>query len=99
MRQAVLDFRKRAGQADFVAVIDDSGEYTARDLLARADELADVLGEGRTVLAQADNSWRTFVIALAAGQTGGVLAVINRHTTRAEFADAFEDIRPDVVVA
>jgi cyclohexanecarboxylate-CoA ligase len=99
MRQAVLDFRKRAEQADFVAVIDDSGVHTARDLLARADELANLLGTGRTVLAQADNSWRTVVVALAVGRTGSVLAVINRHTTRVEFADAFDDIRPDMVVA
>ncbi|MEV4318051.1 class I adenylate-forming enzyme family protein [Actinocrispum sp. NPDC049592] len=99
MRQAVLDFQKRAEQADFVAVIDDSGEHTARDLLARAGELAGLLGDGRTVLAQADNTWRTVVTALAAGRTGSVLAVVNRHTTRAEFADAIEDIRPDVVVA
>ncbi|MBP2326064.1 acyl-CoA synthetase (AMP-forming)/AMP-acid ligase II [Kibdelosporangium banguiense] len=99
MRQAVLDFQKRAEQADFVAVIDDSGEHTARDLLARAAELAVLLGDGRTVLAQAANSWRTFVIALAAGRTGSVLAVINKHATKGEFDDALDDIRPDVVVA
>jgi cyclohexanecarboxylate-CoA ligase len=99
MRQAVLDFQKRAEQADFVAVIDDSGVHTARDLLASAGELASLLGDGRTVLAQADNTWRTVAMALAAGQTGSVLAVINRHITRAEFADAIEDIRPDIVVA
>jgi acyl-CoA synthetase (AMP-forming)/AMP-acid ligase II len=99
MRQAVLDFQKRAEQADFVAVIDDAGAHTARELLARADELAGVLGKRRTVLAQADNTWRTVVTALAVGQTGSVLAVVNRHTTKGEFADALEDIRPDAVVA
>lgn len=99
MKEAVQDFRKRAEQADFVAVIDDSGEHTARRLLAHAETLADVLGPRATALVQADNSWRTLVAALAAGLTDGVLAVVNRHTTPAEFAAACEDIRPDVVVA
>jgi acyl-CoA synthetase (AMP-forming)/AMP-acid ligase II len=99
MREAVRDFRKRAEQADFVAVVDDDGEHTARELLGHADALADVLGHRSTALVQADNSWRTVVAALATGLTGGVLAVVNRHTTRAEFAAAAEDIRPDVVVA
>ncbi|MEV6639016.1 class I adenylate-forming enzyme family protein [Amycolatopsis sp. NPDC051371] len=99
MKDAVQDFRKRAEQADFVAVVDDSGEHAARRLLADAEALADVLGPRATALVQADNSWRTVVAALATGLTGGVLAVVNRHTTRAEFAAACEDIRPDVVVA
>ncbi|WP_284741413.1 class I adenylate-forming enzyme family protein [Amycolatopsis sp. RTGN1] len=99
MKEAVQSFRKRAEQADFVAVVDDSGEHTARRLLADAEALAEVLGPRATALVQADNSWRTVVAALATGLTGGVLAVVNRHTTRAEFAAASEDIRPDVVVA
>jgi acyl-CoA synthetase (AMP-forming)/AMP-acid ligase II len=99
MREVVLDFAKRAEQSDFVAVVDDAGEHTARYLLSRAEELADAIGHRGTLLVQADNSWRTVVAALAAGLTDGVLAVVNRHTTRAEFAAAFDDIRPDVVVA
>ncbi|MBE8520635.1 acyl--CoA ligase [Amycolatopsis sp. H6(2020)] len=99
MKDVVQDFRKRAEQADFVAVIDDEGEHTARELLARAEVLADVLGPQATALVQAGNSWRTVAAALATGLTGGVLAVVNRHTTRAEFAAACDDIRPDVVVA
>lgn len=99
MKEAVQDFRKRAEQADFVAVVDDSGEHTARRLLADAEALAGVLGPRTTALVQAGNSWRTVVAALATGLTGGVLAVVNRHTTRAEFAAAYDDIRPDVVVA
>jgi cyclohexanecarboxylate-CoA ligase len=99
MREAVLDFARRAEQADFVAVVDDEGEHTARYLLSRAEELADAVGHRGTVLVQADNSWRTVVAALAVGLTDGVLAAVNRHTTRAEFAAAFDDIRPDVVVA
>ncbi len=99
MRQAVLDFRKRAEQADFVAVIDDTGAHTAAELLAHADHLADSPAFRGTVLIQADNSWRTVAAALATGLSGGVLAVVNRHTTRAEFLAAVEDIRPDAVVA
>ncbi|WP_433510353.1 class I adenylate-forming enzyme family protein [Nonomuraea sp. CA-143628] len=100
MRQLVSEFRRRAEESDFVAVIDDSGEHTARDLLARATRLAESLGGGAgTVLLQADNSWRTVAATLAVGMSGGVLAVVNRHTTAAEFAAAFEDIRPDAMVA
>ncbi|WP_406339689.1 class I adenylate-forming enzyme family protein [Streptomyces sp. NBC_00649] len=105
MRQVVQEFQRRAEQADFVAVIDDSGSHTARELLAQAGRLASAMSAGAgdecggTVMLQADNSWRTVAGALAVGLGGGVLAVVNRHTTRAEFAAAFEDIRPDAVVA
>jgi len=80
-----------------VAVIDDSGPHTARDLLRHAEALAEALSG--TVLMQADNSWRTVAASLAVGLSGGTLAVVNRHTTAAEFAAAFEDIQPDAVVA
>ncbi|MEV8409766.1 class I adenylate-forming enzyme family protein [Streptomyces niveus] len=111
MRQAARDFQHRAEQGDFVAVIDDTGPHTARELLAEAARLAETMfpggdggagaagGDGGTVVLQADNSWRTVAGTLAVGLRGGVLAVVNRHTTRAEFAAAFEDIRPDAVVA
>ncbi|MER5177333.1 class I adenylate-forming enzyme family protein [Streptomyces sp. NPDC002896] len=102
MRQVVREFQQNAEQADFVAVIDDEGSHTARKLLAEAARLAEVMfpdGAGGTVMVQADNSWRTVAASLAVGMSGGVLAVVNRHNTRAEFAAAFEDIRPDAVVA
>lgn len=105
MRQVVREFQQRAEQEDFVAVIDDAGSHTARELLAEAARMAEVMfpeaadGAGGTVMLQADNSWRTVAGSLAVGLSGGVLAVVNRHTTRAEFAAAFEDIRPDAVVA
>ncbi|MEV7866334.1 class I adenylate-forming enzyme family protein [Streptomyces sp. NPDC088124] len=111
MRQVVREFQLRAEQADFVAVVDDAGEHGARGLLAEAARLAEALSPGgadradgteaagATVMVQADNSWRTVAATLAVGRNGGVLAVVNRHTTRAEFAAAWEDIRPDVVVA
>ncbi|MFF3056815.1 class I adenylate-forming enzyme family protein [Streptomyces sp. NPDC057909] len=105
MRQVVREFQQSAEQADFVAVIDDAGSHTARELLTEAARLAEAMipdaadGAGGTVMLQADNSWRTVVGTLAVGLSGGVLAVVNRHTTRAEFAAAWEDIRPDVVVA
>lgn len=100
MRDLAREFARRAEAADFPAVIDTSGEYSAREVLARARELADALGPSRpTVLAQADNSWRTVVSALAVGLADGVLAVVNRHTTGVEFAAAVEDIAPDIVIA
>jgi acyl-CoA synthetase (AMP-forming)/AMP-acid ligase II len=88
--------REFAVRADYVAVIDDSGEYRARQLL---DEARRLPVHGGTVLVQADNSWRTVAAALAAGLGDGMLAVVNQHTTRAEFAAAVEDIQPDVVIA
>ncbi|MFE4535391.1 class I adenylate-forming enzyme family protein [Streptomyces scopuliridis] len=105
MRQVVREFQRRAEQADFVAVIDDAGSHTARELLAEAARLARVMfpgepdGSGGTVMLQADNSWRTVAGTLAVGLSGGVLALVNRHTTRAEFAAVWDDIRPDAVVA
>lgn len=105
MRQVVRKFQQSAEQADFVAVIDDAGSHTARELLIEAARLAEAMipdaadGAGGTVMLQADNSWRTVAGTLAVGLSGGVLAVVNRHTTRAEFAAAWEDIRPDVVLA
>ncbi|GGN34237.1 class I adenylate-forming enzyme family protein [Streptomyces fuscichromogenes] len=103
MRQTVREFQERAENADFTAVVDDFGRHGARDLLARAAELAEAMAPdgapGGTVLLQADNSWRTVAATLAVGLTGGVLALVNRHTTEAEFAAALEDIRPDAVVA
>ena len=97
MRQVADEFRRRAERSDSVAVIDDSGPHPARELLRHAEGLAETLSG--TVLIQADNSWRTVAASLAVGLGGGTLAVVNRHTTAAEFAAAFEDIQPDVVVA
>ncbi|MFE5890235.1 class I adenylate-forming enzyme family protein [Streptomyces sp. NPDC056462] len=103
MRQTVREFQQRAMQGDFTAVIDDHGRHTARDLLDSAVALAEAMTPdgtpGGTVLVQADNSWRTVAATLAVGLTAGVLAVVNRHTTAAEFGAALDDIRPDVVVA
>lgn len=108
MRQVVREFRRQADEADFTAVIDDTGSHTARQLLDEATRLAGALSAGTadgavgTVLIQADNSWRTVAATLAVGLSGadgGVIALVNRHTTHAEFAAAWEDIRPDAVVA
>ncbi|WP_277814666.1 AMP-binding protein [Streptomyces turgidiscabies] len=103
MRQTVREFYDRAQRADFTAVVDDEGRHGARDLLQRAADLAETITPdwtpGGTVLLQADNSWRTVAATLAVGLTGGVLALVNRHTTPAEFEAAMEDIRPDVVIA
>ncbi|MFJ9895481.1 class I adenylate-forming enzyme family protein [Streptomyces sp. NPDC091280] len=103
MRQTVREFQQRSDRADFTAVVDDQGPHGARELLRRAHELAQAMTpdgtSGGTVLLQADNSWRTVAATLAVGLTGGVLALVNRHTTRAEFTAAVADIRPDVLVA
>ena len=104
MRQAAQEFRRRAEQSDFVAVIDDEGEHRARGLLRQADALAESLSGSAasgcgTVLLQADNSWRTVAAALASGFGGGTLALINRHATAEEFAVAVADLRPDAIVA
>ncbi|GHH25466.1 class I adenylate-forming enzyme family protein [Streptomyces lanatus] len=103
MRQTVREFQQLAERGDFTAVIDEHGRHTARALLDAAVTLAEAMTPngtpGGTVLVQADNSWRTVVATLAVGMTGGVLAVVNRHTTAVEFEAALDDIRPDVVVA
>ncbi|HJQ05120.1 MAG TPA: class I adenylate-forming enzyme family protein [Nocardioides sp.] len=103
MRETVREFCDHCEQADFTAVVDDHGRHSGRDLLRRATGLAGAMTPdgvpGKTVLLQADNSWRTVAATLAVGLTGGVLALVNRHTTRAEFAAAMEDIRPDVLIA
>jgi acyl-CoA synthetase (AMP-forming)/AMP-acid ligase II len=109
MRQVVREFQQKADEADFVAVIDDTGSHTARQLLHEATRLAGALSTtgaadaaGGTVMVQADNSWRTVAATLAVGLSGadgGVIALVNRHTTHAEFTAAWEDIRPDAVVA
>jgi cyclohexanecarboxylate-CoA ligase len=95
VRQVVSEFRLRA--PDAVAVIDDSGQHTVRELFEHADALGGAASG--TVLVQADNSWRTVAASLAVGASGGTLAVVNRHTTAAEFAAAIEDIQPDAVIA
>src|ERR1044072_7250092 len=105
MRQVVREFQQKANESDFVAVIDDAGSHTARQLLDEAALMATALsaeradGTGGTVMVQADNSWRTVAATLAVGLSGGVIAVVNRHTTHADFTAAWEDIRPDAVVA
>ena len=96
MRELAREF---AARPDHLAVIDESGEHRSAQILAAARELAGAFGGPATVLAQADNTWRTVVTAVAVGLTGGVLAVVNRHTTGLEFAAAVEDIAPDLVLA
>lgn len=101
MHELVQTFLDRLAQSDFVAVIDDDGEHLASQIVAEADILAQAWGGGgadRTVLVQADNSWRTVAAAVAVGRAGGVIALVSRHKTAVELAQAVDDIRPDTVV-
>ena len=93
MQQAVDRFVSRAAEEDFIAVVDDDGEHGARWLLEQARQLAGAPtgpGAGGTLMVQAQNSWRTVAAALTAGLGDGVLALVNRHTTRSEFAAAVD---------
>ena len=104
MRQLVADWVTRVEAGDFVAVVDDDGEHSARWVLQQARALAPLFtdpasGRPRTVLVQADNSWRTVVATVAAGLSGAVLALVNRHSTATELRYAVDDVRPDAVLA
>jgi acyl-CoA synthetase (AMP-forming)/AMP-acid ligase II len=104
MRKLVAGWASRVEAGDFVAVADDEGEHRARWVLARGRALAPLFrdpatGEPYTVLLQADSSWRTVAATVAAGLTGATLALVNRHSTAAEIGYAFDDIRPDAVLA
>lgn len=103
MRDVTWLFERRAANADAVAVIDDDGTHTARELLTAAayvtEALREFAGTAPTVLVQAENSWRAVAAALAVGQLGGTVAVASGHTTPAEFAAICEDVRPDAVLA
>ncbi|GAB3571249.1 hypothetical protein GCM10027445_26310 [Amycolatopsis endophytica] len=104
MRELVADLRKRVSDTpDAEIVVDKDGVHTLAGILSAGEALAaqleSVAGSGSTLLLQADNTWRTVVGVVAAGCTGGTLALISRHSTRQEFAAACEDIAPDAVVA
>jgi cyclohexanecarboxylate-CoA ligase len=101
VRELVQVFLDRLAESDFVAVVDDEGEHLASQILDQANRLAQAWGGSgadRTVLVQADNSWRTVAAAVAVGRAGGVIALVSRHKTAVELAQAFDDIRPDTVV-
>jgi len=104
MRQLAQELVERAGHdPDAVVVIDGEGAHTLGEVVARAKEVAELLGGALsgapTVLVQADNSWRTLAAALAVGLRGGLIAVISGHAARSEYDLALEDIRPDAVIA
>jgi acyl-CoA synthetase (AMP-forming)/AMP-acid ligase II len=102
VHEVAREFERRARESDFLAVVDDDGEHRARSLVAQARGLSLLLesaGQSApTVLLQADNSWRTVAATVAIGRLGGVVALISRHSTRAEFDSACQDIRPDAIV-
>ncbi|KAA9151012.1 long-chain fatty acid--CoA ligase [Amycolatopsis acidicola] len=97
MKELLADLRSQDPAS--VAVIDKDGAHTRAEILAAGEELAARLERGATLLLQADNTWRTVAGMVAAGQVGGLLALISRHSTRQEFEAAREDIVPDAVLA
>lgn len=104
MRQLVAEWVARVEADDVVAIVDDDGEHSARQVLEHARKLVPLFrdpatAQPRTVLLQADNSWRTLAATVAAGLTDAVLALVNRHSTAIEIGYAVDDIRPDAVLA
>jgi acyl-CoA synthetase (AMP-forming)/AMP-acid ligase II len=104
VRQLVAEWVARVEADDVVAIVDDDGEHSARQVLEHARELVPLFrdpatAQPRTVLLQADNSWRTVAATVAAGLTEAVLALVNRHSTAVEIGYAVDDIRPDAVLA
>jgi cyclohexanecarboxylate-CoA ligase len=104
VRQLVTEWVARVEADDAVAIVDDDGEHSARQVLEYARELAPLFrdpatAQPRTVLLQADNSWRTLAATVAAGLSDAVLALVNRHSTAVEIGYAVDDIRPDAVLA
>jgi cyclohexanecarboxylate-CoA ligase len=105
VRQLVAEWVARVeADDDVVAVVDDDGEHSARQVLEHARELVPLFrdpatAQPRTVLLQADNSWRTLAATVAAGLGDAVLALVNGHSTAVEIGYAVDDIRPDAVLA
>jgi non-ribosomal peptide synthetase component E (peptide arylation enzyme) len=103
MREVVGRFVERAAAQDFVAVVDDAGTWSARELLGEAAVLAaavrEVAGERPTLLVQSENSCRLVTAALAVGQLSGTIALASSHMSADDIASAIEDIRPDCIVA
>lgn len=85
-----------------VAVVDAEGQHSVEEVVVSARELASALGSicdgAPTVIVRADNTWRTMASAIAIGMCGGVIAVMSRHASAAEFSIALEDVAPDAVV-
>lgn len=85
-----------------IAVIDETGSHTIREVVDAAQRLASAIAEldpgTPTALIQAENSWRTLASALAVGLRGGLVAVFNAHATESEFRLASEDIEPDIII-
>ncbi|MBY4212592.1 acyl--CoA ligase [Rhodococcus fascians] len=85
-----------------IAVIDETGSHTIREVVDAAEHLAAVLAEldtsAPTALVQAENTWRTMAAAVAVGLRGGLVAVFSPHAAQSEFRLALEDIQPDIVI-
>ena len=99
MREITSAFRADAAVRDWLAAVDDDGEWPARALLAQADKVAKALSDfgphNPTVLVQAENSRRLLVAALAVGTVGGTLALASAHSTREDIAAILDAVSPN----
>jgi len=93
---------RAVAHADWVAVVDDHGEWAMSQVLADARALAGQLhrtGAARpTILIQSENSRRIVAAALAVGMVEGTLALLSAHFGPAEVAETMAAVRPDAVV-
>lgn len=101
MREVVSTFRADAVQRDWLAAVDDDGQWRARELLGEADAVAAALSDfaapNPTVLVQAENSRRMVIAALAVGTVGGTLALASSHSTAENIAAMLDAVRPDAI--
>jgi cyclohexanecarboxylate-CoA ligase len=103
VREVSTRFIERAATQDWCAVVDDEGSWSARQVLAEAQELAvaiEAIGVLRpTLLVQSENSRRLVAAALAVGILDGTLALASTHMSVEDVSAAIEDTRPDFIVA
>lgn len=102
MRRLVTDLERDLAGGDWLAVIDDDGEWQMSEVMAEAHQLASALQEAGplrpTLLVQSENSRRLVAAAVAVGMVDGTLALASAHFTADEVATAVDAVRPDVVL-
>ena len=102
MRLVTASFLAAARDSDWCAVVDDDGAWSARDLIAQAQQLAAQLtaaGPTRpTVLVQSENSRRLVAAALAVGMLGGTLALASAAASADDIAATVGAVQPDSII-